>query len=120
MQGQIRDLALVIGYPPTMSKLKEILTYRISDTELPKYKVSEFPKFALGAAIIGGGVYGIVKLMLRKKDEEEMTVLTELHKDKLAAPKLVPAIARGEYSVARHTAHRCPRSRALWPGIGDP
>jgi len=52
-------------------------------------KFDELPKLALGAAIIGGGIYGIVKLMLRKKESDE-----------LALKNPVRASIRGEYEQA--------------------
>lgn len=65
-----------------MASLKQILNYRISEAELPKYRLGEIPKLALGAAIIGGGIYGIVNFLLKRKESDEIAAITEQRKQK--------------------------------------
>jgi hypothetical protein len=101
------------------SKVKDVLNFRISETEIPKYKLNEIPKLVIGAGIIGGGIYGIVRFLLNKKESDEMTQAIELRKEKDAHasaaaaaaashPASAPAIAsiavpttsmRGEYDA---------------------
>ena len=86
-------------------KVREILNYRVSDTPLPKYRLDEIPKLALGAVIIAGGVYGIVTLMLKKKESDELDTLTEIRKAKLASARSNPVASvhgtRGWYGRER-------------------
>jgi hypothetical protein len=82
------------------SRIKNILNYKISETEIPKYHLSELPKLALGAAIIGGGIYGIVHYMLKKKEENEIDAITQLrhqHEREEAAKASRVATVRGQY-----------------------
>lgn len=81
------------------SRIKSILNYRISETEIPKYHLHELPKLALGAVIIGGGIYGIVRFLLKKKNENEIEAITALrhqHEREEAAKASRVATVRGD------------------------
>jgi len=64
------------------SRIKSILNYKISETEIPKYRVSDVPKLALGAAIIGGGIYGLVHFLLKKKEDQDIAAITQLRQQR--------------------------------------
>ena len=79
-----------------VTKISDVLKYKISDTPRPEYGASDLPKFALGAAILVGGVYGITKLLLHRREAEELETLTDLKKEELArAPASVSPVVRG-------------------------
>lgn len=59
--------------------------------------MSDVPKLVVGAAILGGGIYGLVTLLLKKKKADELEVLAQLHQARPASAPNPVASVRGSY-----------------------